>query len=84
MLILLQIKAMNWHKILVKFMEHEDLLDNNLESYRKFSRFQEISFPTTDKHNDMGQLFKYLTEHSCQYVFKELFGVEGKTALSTE
>ncbi|XP_043267375.1 RWD domain-containing protein 2B [Venturia canescens] len=79
-----KIKVMNWHKILVKLIEDEDMFDNNLENYRKFSEFQEISFPTTDKHNDMGQLLKYLTEHGCQYVFKELFGVEGKIAVSTE
>lgn len=72
---------MNWHKILVKFIEDEELRDRNLESLRKFSGFQEISFPSSDKHNDMGQLLKYLTEHESKHVFKELFGVEGKTAL---
>ena len=72
---------MNWHKILVKLIEEEEFRDGNLENFRKFSNFQEISFPSSDKHNDMGRLLKYLTEHQSQHVFKELFGVEGKTAV---
>ncbi|EFN77386.1 RWD domain-containing protein 2A [Harpegnathos saltator] len=72
-----KIKAMNWHKILIKLMEKEKDC-NNVDNLRKFTDFQEVSFPTTERHNDMGQLLKYLTEHDCQHAFKELFGIEGK------
>ncbi|XP_012268251.2 RWD domain-containing protein 2A isoform X1 [Athalia rosae] len=75
-----RIKAMNWQKILVKYKEDESLENNNLDNHRKFSTFQEISFPSSDRHNDMGELYRYLTEHNVQYVFKELFGLEGKPA----
>ncbi|XP_063989199.1 RWD domain-containing protein 2A [Diachasmimorpha longicaudata] len=73
-----KIKVMNWHKILLKLVEEENLDGKDVNTMRKFTEFQEISFPTTDKHNDMGQLLKYLTEHQSQHVFKEFFGVEGK------
>jgi len=68
---------MNWHRILIKLLEKEEDC-NNVDSMRKFTDFQEVSFPTTERHNDMGQLFKYLTDHDCQHAFKELFGIEGK------
>ncbi|KAG5321267.1 RWD2A protein, partial [Pseudoatta argentina] len=72
-----KIKAMNWHKILIKLMEKEEDC-SNVDNMRKFTEFQEVSFPTTERHNDMGQFLKYLTDHDCQHVFKELFGIEGK------
>ncbi|KAL6265403.1 hypothetical protein P5V15_002199 [Pogonomyrmex californicus] len=72
-----KIKTMNWHKILVKLLEKEKDC-NDVDSMRKFTDFQEVSFPTTERHNDMGQLLKYLTDHDCQHAFKELFGIEGK------
>ncbi|XP_020292043.1 RWD domain-containing protein 2A [Pseudomyrmex gracilis] len=72
-----KIKAMNWHRILIKLLEKEKDCDS-VDSRRKFVDFQEVSFPTTERHNDMGQLLKYLSDHDCQYAFKELFGIEGK------
>lgn len=73
---------MNWQRILIKLLEKEE--NCNVNSMRKFADFQEVSFPTTERHNDMGQLFKYLTEHDCQHAFKELFGMEGKLSKSSE
>ncbi|XP_043261010.1 RWD domain-containing protein 2A [Colletes gigas] len=72
-----KIKSMNWHKILIKLLEKEE--NCNIDNMRKFNDFQEISFPSSERHNNMGQLFKYLTEHKLQYAFKELFGIEGKS-----
>lgn len=72
-----KIKTMNWHRILIKFLEKEEDC-NDVDSMRRFADFQEVSFPTTERHNDMGQLLKYLTDHNCQHAFKELFGIEGK------
>ncbi|XP_029165430.1 RWD domain-containing protein 2A [Nylanderia fulva] len=71
-----KIKTMNWHRILIKLLEKEE--DCNVDSMRRFTDFQEVSFPTTERHNNMGQLLKYLTDHNCQHAFKELFGIEGK------
>lgn len=72
-----KIKTMNWHRILVKLLEREEDC-GDVDGTRKFADFQEVSFPTTERHNDMGQLLKYLTDHDCQHAFKELFGIEGK------
>lgn len=69
---------MNWQKILVKLKEDAVLDNDSLDSHRKFSTFQEISFPSSDRHNDMGELYKYLARHGVQYAFKEYFGIEGK------
>ncbi|XP_012532714.1 RWD domain-containing protein 2A [Monomorium pharaonis] len=74
-----KIRTMNWHRILIKLLEKEEDC-NNVNDMRKFTDFQEVSFPTTERHNDMGQLLKYLTNHDCQHAFKELFGLEGKTS----
>lgn len=73
-----KIKSMNWHRILIRLLEKEEDC-KNIDSVRKFNNFQEISFPTFERHNDMGQLLKYLTEHKMQHAFKELFGIEGKS-----
>ncbi|XP_015188648.1 PREDICTED: RWD domain-containing protein 2A [Polistes dominula] len=74
-----KIKVMNWHKILIKLIEDEILNDeNNINTMRKYHNFQEISFPSSDRHNDMGQLLTYLTDHQSQHVFNEIFGIKGK------
>ena len=73
-----QVKSMNWHRILVKFMEKEFDITDDLNAHRKFSNFQEICFPSSERHNDMGQLLKYLIEHDLEHAFKELFGLETK------
>ena len=73
-----KVKSMNWHRILIRLLEKEEDC-KDIDSTRKFNDFQEISFPTSEKHNDMGQLLKYLTERKLQHAFKELFGVEGKS-----
>lgn len=74
-----EIKAMNWHRILVKFLEKDFERIDDINLYRKFINFQEISF-TSERHNDMGQLKRYLEEHQLDYAFKELFGIEGKNS----
>ncbi|KAI4502620.1 hypothetical protein M0802_002532 [Mischocyttarus mexicanus] len=75
-----KIKVMNWHKILIKLLEDEILNDEkNINSMRKYHNFEEISFPSSDRHNDMGQLLTYLTDHQSQHVFNEIFGIKGKS-----
>ncbi|OAD52821.1 RWD domain-containing protein 2A [Eufriesea mexicana] len=72
----LKIKSMNWQKILLRLIENEDC--ENIDVMHKFKDFQEISFSTLSCHNDMGQVLKYLEEHTSQHAFKELFGIKGK------
>ena len=71
------IKQWNWKKINVKFQE--DPSPNQEEDFLKFEKFEEIGFvkgDTRDYHMDMGEFFKYLKEHKCEHMFKELFGIE--------
>ena len=69
-----------WKKINIKFQEEENL--NNMEelkTWRKFDRFEEIGFvkgETEDFHMDMGEFNKFLQTHKCDYMFKELFGID--------
>lgn len=73
-----EVKAMNWQRILIKFIEKDFESSEDINKYRKFSDFQEICFPVSDRHNDMGQLLKFLSEHSVEHAFKELFGIDAK------
>ena len=74
------IKQWTWKKINVKFQEEENL--NNmaeLKLWRKFDKFEEIGFlkgETRDYHMDMGEFYKFLQTHHCDYMFKELFGID--------
>ncbi|CAK9818078.1 RWD domain-containing protein 2A [Anthophora plagiata] len=72
-----KIKFMNWQKILVKLLETEEDCEG-IDIMRKFNNFQEISFPVSERSNDMSQVLKYLIEHKSQHAFKELFGIEGR------
>ena len=80
---------MNWKKIMCKKKEVINLNSMSVDSLRKFSAFQEISFEcgkskSRDCHMDMGELYHYLAEHNCSYVFKDYFGVDGKYSSNTQ
>ena len=70
------IKSWNWKKINVKLTEFEE----SKEEFGKFDNFEEIGFIKSDQirdyHMDMGAFQKYLSNHKCDYIFKELFGFE--------
>lgn len=74
---------MNWKRIICKKKEVCKLVVANIDSLRKFPTFSEISFESgkgksRECHMDMGEFYQYLSEHSCSYVFKDYFGVDGK------
>lgn len=74
----LTIKSMTWKRIFCKLTEE----CNDKENFLKFKDFQEIAFQINGNrcnHMDMGELNKFLKEHQCAYIFKELFGVDGKS-----
>jgi hypothetical protein len=84
-----KVKCMNWKKIMCKKKEVINLNSLSVDSLRKFSAFQEISFEcgknkSRDCHMDMGELYHYLAEHNCSYVFKDYFGVDGKYSSNTQ
>jgi hypothetical protein len=75
---------MNWQRIQCKKIESlKTKSRDELDSVRKFSTFEEISFATgknktLERHMDMGQFFRYLQEHKCEDVFREYFGCSGR------
>jgi len=72
------VKSWNWKKINVRLQETDDSR-GDIDDARRFSSFEEIGFvkpgETRDYHMDMGEFHKYLDQHDCGYMFKELFGV---------
>jgi len=71
------IKQWNWKKISVKYQENADRED--LESFKKFDKFEEIGFVKVDSRDnriDTREFFRYLQDKNCQHVYNELFGID--------
>lgn len=74
------IKAMNWKRIFCKVIEEDKELSGD---FLKFSDFSEVVFQNNNikcNHMNMGELSKFLEEHRCGYIFKEIFGVQARTS----
>ena len=72
------LRRWNWKSIACR--RREVGTDTDLASWRKIQGFSELSFDLhghRQGHMDMGQFLSYLHTHNLQYMFKELFGVEG-------
>lgn len=75
------IKAMNWKRIFCKVTEE---CKGDREGFLKFTNFREAIFQNNSikcAHMDLGELHKFLEQHNCDYIFKDLFGVDSKTNL---
>ncbi|KAF4523106.1 hypothetical protein B566_EDAN003120 [Ephemera danica] len=81
-----RVKCMNWKRIMCKKKETIPVTtEEEISSLRKFGPLKEISFESgktksRDCHMDMGELYRYLQEHQCAAVFKEYFGVNGRSS----
>lgn len=83
-----KLKHMNWHRIVVKFIEKDYDPIDDLNVYRKFTDFEELCFANCDRttghtstlnfKNDTSQFLKYLIKHDLEHAFKELFGIDAK------
>lgn len=79
---------MKWKKIVCRKVEEVKVgKDASTQSFRKFSGFEEIHFDrnhnkSRDMHMNMGEFFKYLSDHDCGHIFKDVFGLEGKASES--
>ena len=72
------LRSWNWKSITCKKREIEDVCESDLNSFRKVSNFQELTFDThghRSNHMDMGQFRQYLSEHKLDYAFKLLFDI---------
>ncbi|CAH0382980.1 unnamed protein product [Bemisia tabaci] len=81
------IRNMTWQRIMCKKVEEEVIGSwQDLDSHRKFGKFQEVSFVNENatskdqgKHMNMGDFYRYLQEHDCGEVFKDYFGIDGRS-----
>lgn len=78
------VKQMTWKKILCKMKEVVERKTPNIDRFRRFTNFEEIVFEVRrgagrEYHMDMGEFYQYLENHNSGYVFKNYFGVYGKS-----
>ncbi len=75
------LRRWNWKSITCRHREDSSSGGSAIDEQRRFDGFRELSFDVhgpRGNHLDLGQFRRYLTEHRLEYMFKELFGVEGK------
>ncbi|XP_004675381.1 PREDICTED: RWD domain-containing protein 2B [Condylura cristata] len=78
-----RVRKLNWKRILIRHREDIPLdgTDDEMESRRKFSNFEEKVFNVNGargNHMDFGQLYQFLNSRGCGDVFQMFFGVEGQ------
>ncbi|KAG8518479.1 RWD domain-containing protein 2B [Galemys pyrenaicus] len=78
-----RLRKLNWKRILIRHREDIPLegTDDEMESRRKFSNFEEKVFSVNGargNHMDFGQLYQFLNAKGCGDVFQMFFGVEGQ------
>ncbi|XP_010903830.2 RWD domain-containing protein 2B isoform X2 [Esox lucius] len=79
-----RVKVLTWKKIMIRHREDVDVAEGSLDdvdSLRRFSGFEEAVFdPHGNRRNHMalGQLYHYLNQRGCGYVFQLYFGIEGR------
>lgn len=74
------LRRWNWKSIACRRREVES--SGDITSHRRISGFQELVFDTDGHRQNMGQFLEYLKAHGLEYMFKELFGVEGHLTLT--
>ena len=74
------LKRWNWKSIACVRRDVISSSDSKgtVDAHRKIQGFQELVMGTHSNHADMGQFLEYLRVHELDYVFKDLFGVEGQ------
>ena len=79
-----RLRKMNWKSITCRKREIiECATIKDISCHHKIQGFGELSFDThgpRGNHMSMGQFYQYLERHQLGYMFKELFGVDGKTS----
>ncbi|XP_060530319.1 RWD domain-containing protein 2A isoform X2 [Cylas formicarius] len=73
------VRSLNWKKIICKVTEENN---EKKSTFLKFENFEEVIFGYQGgakiNHMDKGEFYKFLEAHKLGYIFKELFGVDGK------
>lgn len=80
------LRSWNWKSITCRRREVDESCCD-VSGCRKVEGFQELVLDThghRSPHMDMGQFLAYLREHKLDYMFKELFGVDGQAGQAGE
>ena len=79
-----RLRKMNWKSITCRKREVvECAAVKDIKDHHKLQGFGELAFDThgpRGNHMSMGQFYQYLEQHQLGYMFKELFGVDGKAS----
>ena len=79
-----RLRKMNWKSITCRKREVvECATAKDIGCHHKVQGFGELTFDThgpRGNHMNMGQFYQYLERHQLGYMFKELFGVDGRTS----
>ncbi len=78
------LRRWNWKSISCRKRE-ESSSEGCIDAQRKIAGFQELTFDmhgSRQNHMDMGQFLEYLRAHHLEYMFKELFGVDGHSTVN--
>ena len=71
------LRRWNWKSITCRRRESSESCD--IASCWKITGFKELGLDVHGHRLDLGQFLEYLREHKLEYMFKELFGVEGQS-----
>ncbi len=80
-----RVRRWQWKRLVMKEKEDCKIVDQDIDSLRKFPNFEEKNFNARpgkgrSAHMDMGLLFQYLEEKGCGHIFHIFFGVDGKVS----
>lgn len=71
------LKRWNWKSITCRC--REELVSHDIDSCRKIAGFHELVLDVQGTHLNLGQFLDYLRGHQLEYMFKQLFGVDGQS-----
>ncbi len=72
------LRRWNWKSITCR--RREEVASHDIAVCRKIAGFEELVLDVQGTHLDLGQFLEYLKKHELEYMFKELFGVEGQAS----
>lgn len=76
------VRQWSWHRICVRTVENKVKSIDKIDTFRRFNGFTELIFAdlSDDTSNiqpmDMSLFMKFLEQHNCKYITKDLFGFE--------
>lgn len=76
------IRQWSWHRITVRSSETKSKPADKIDTFRRFNGFREEVFTDIGDEDcvqpmDMSLFMKFLEQHNCKYIKKELFGFDG-------